>query len=99
MVHRGLDDNDQLTGQCCLIVRIDNTVLLPERAKIQVETPYLSREVEALCIPEVICDPIVINVPGARNPDDLDMTAMVDAVTTSAQARQEIRHEPQYQIH
>ncbi|RUS70944.1 hypothetical protein EGW08_021289 [Elysia chlorotica] len=69
-------------------------VLLAEKARIQVKTPYLSGEVEALCIPEVICDLVVGNVPGARNPDDPDMTPMVGAVTTRAQARQEVRHRP-----
>ncbi|KAK3785125.1 hypothetical protein RRG08_021925 [Elysia crispata] len=94
VVRRGLVDDDQLTGKYCLIVRIDNTVLLAEKARIQVKTPYLSGEVEALCISEVICDLVVGNVPGARNPDDPDMTAMVGAVTTRAQARQEVRHRP-----
>ena len=92
VVRRELVDDDQLTGKCCLIVRIDNTVLLAEKARIQVKTPYMSGEVEALCIPEVICDLVVRNVPSARNPDDPDMTAIVGAVTTSAQARQEVRH-------
>ena len=43
---------------------------------------------------EAIWDLVVGNVPGARNPDDSDMTAMVGAVTTRAQARQEVRHKP-----
>ena len=34
VVRRGLVDDDQLTGKCCLIVRIDNTVLLAEKARI-----------------------------------------------------------------
>ena len=76
-----------------MIVRLDNTVLLAEKARIQVKTPYLSGEVEALCILEVICD-LVGNVPSARNPDDPDLTAMVGAVTTRAQARQEVKHKP-----
>ena len=94
VVRRGLVNDDQLTGKCCLVVRIDNTVLLAEKARIQVKTPYLSGEVEALCIPEVICDLVVGNFPVARNPDDPDMTAMVGAVKTRAQARQEVRHRP-----
>ena len=85
-------DDNQLTGKCCLIVRIDNTVLLAEKARIQVKTPYLSGEVEALCITEAICDLVVGNFPSARNPDDPDMTTMVGALTTRAQARQEVRH-------
>ena len=68
-------------------------MLLAEKVRIQVKIPYLSGEAEALCIPEVICD-LVGNVPGARNPDDPDMTAMVGAVTTRAHARQEVRHKP-----
>ena len=91
VVRRGLVDDDQLTGKCCLIIRIDNTVVLAEKASIQVKTPYLSGEVEALCIPEAICDLIVGNVPVARNPDDPDMTALVGAVKTR------VRHK--YQIH
>ena len=93
VVCRGLVDDDQLTGKCCLIIRIDNTVLLAEKARIQVKTPYLWGEVEALCIPEAICDLVVKNVAGAWNPDGSDMTAMVGAVTR-AQARQEVRHKP-----
>ena len=94
VVRRGLVVDDQLTGKYYLILRIDNTVLLAEKARIQVKTHYLSGEVEALCILEVICDLVVGNVPGARNPDDPNMTAMVRAVTTRAQARQEVRHRP-----
>ena len=91
VIRCGLVDDDQLTGKYSLVVRIDNTLLLAEKARIQVKTPYLSGKVEALCIPEVIRDLVVGNVPGARNPDDPDMTAMVGAVTTRAQARQEVK--------
>ena len=77
-----------------MIVRIDNKVLLAKKARIQVKTPYLSGEVQALCIPEAICDLVMGNVAGARNPHDPDMTAMVEAVTTRVQARQEVRHKP-----
>ena len=91
MVRCGLLDDGQ---NCCLIVRIDNTLLLAEKARIQVKTPYLSGEVEALCMPEAICDLVVGNVPGAWNPDDPDMTAMIGAVTIRAQARQVVGHKP-----
>ena len=87
VVSRRLVEDSQLTGKC-LIVRIDNTVLLAKKARIQVKTPYLSGDVEALCIPEGICDLVTGNVPGARNLDDPDMSVMVGAVTTRAQARQ-----------
>ena len=77
VVSRRLVEDSQLTGKCCLNVRIDNTVLRAEKAKIHVKTRYLSGNVEALCIPEVTCDLVVGNVPGARNPDDPDMSVMV----------------------
>ena len=51
VVNRRLVEDSQLTGKCCLIVRIDNTVLLAEKARIQVKTLYLSGDVKALCIP------------------------------------------------
>ena len=90
VVSRRLVEDSQLTGKCRLIVRIDNTVMLAEKARIQVKTPYLSGDVESSCIPGAICDLVVGNVPGARNPDDPDMSVMVGAVTANAQARQEV---------
>ena len=61
-----LVDDDQLTEKCCLVVRIDNTVLLAEKTRIQVKTPYLSGEVEALCMLEAKCDFVMGNVPVVR---------------------------------
>ena len=94
VVGRRLFEASQLTGKCRLIVRTDNTVLLAEKARIQVKTPYLSGDVESSRIPEAICDLVVGNVPGARNPDDPDMSVMVGAVTSRAQARQEVVRKP-----
>ena len=74
-----------------MLVRIDNTQLLAEKAKIQVKTPYLSGDVEALCIPEAICYLVVGNVPGARNSNDPDMSVMVGYLTAREQARQEFQ--------
>ena len=54
-----------------------NTVLLTEKVRIRVKTSYLSGDEEALRIPETICNLVVGNVPGARNPDDPDVSLMV----------------------
>ena len=94
VVSRWLVGDNQLTGKCCLIGRVDNTVLLAEKVRIHVKTPNLSGDVEVLCISEAICDLVVRNVPGARNADDPDMSVMVGAVTTRAQARQEAARKP-----
>ncbi|GFR86272.1 hypothetical protein ElyMa_002463300 [Elysia marginata] len=56
VVGRQLVDAGQLTGECCLLLRIDNTALLAEKAVINLRTPFLSGEVKALCIPDAICD-------------------------------------------
>ena len=55
VVSRRLVKDSLLMRKCCLIVRIDNTVFLADKARIHVKTPYLSGDVEALCIPEAIC--------------------------------------------
>ncbi|GFR87729.1 zinc finger protein [Elysia marginata] len=87
VVRRKLVDAGQLTGECCLLLRIDNTALLAEKADINFRTPFLSGEVKALYIPDAICDVIVGNVDGARSPEDPDMSVMVGAATTRAQAK------------
>ncbi|GFO26819.1 gypsy retrotransposon integrase-like protein 1 [Plakobranchus ocellatus] len=94
VVRKQLVDASQLTGECCLLLRIDNTALLAEKAVISLRTPFLSEEVKALCIPDAICGVIVGNVEGARSPENPDISVMVGAVTTRAQARCEAVTKP-----
>ncbi|GFN80205.1 hypothetical protein PoB_000671100 [Plakobranchus ocellatus] len=75
--------------ECCLLLRIGNTAMLAEKAVISLRTPFLSGEVKALCIPDAICDVIVGNLEGARSPEDPDMSMVVGAATTRAQAKRE----------
>ncbi|GFO41258.1 Zinc finger protein [Plakobranchus ocellatus] len=89
VVRKQLLDASQLTGECCLLLRIDNTELLAEKAVNSLRTPFLSGEVKALCIPDAICDVIVGNVEGARSLEDPDMSVMVGATTTRAQAKRQ----------
>ncbi|GFR95429.1 zinc finger protein [Elysia marginata] len=51
-------------------------------------------EVKALCIPDAICDVIVGNVDGARSPEDPDVSVMVGAATTKAQAKRDAVMKP-----
>ncbi|GFO19444.1 Pol polyprotein [Plakobranchus ocellatus] len=74
--------------------KADNTALLAEKAAISLRTPFLSGEVKALCIRDAICDIIVGNVEGARSPEDPDMSLMVGASTTRAQAKREAVTKP-----
>ena len=85
VVRRDLVNKGQLTGKTCFILRIDNTMIVAEEAVINVKTPYLSGRVRALCIPNSICDLVIGNVEGARNPDDPDTSVVVGAATTRAQ--------------
>ncbi|GFO42458.1 gypsy retrotransposon integrase-like protein 1 [Plakobranchus ocellatus] len=89
VVRKQLVDASQLTGECCLLLRIDNTALLTEKAVISLRTPFLSGEVKALCIPDAIYDVILGNVEGARmsvmmgTQEDPRILALVDAGRTS----------------
>ena len=47
VVSRRLIEHSQVTGKYCLIVPIYNTVMLAEKARIHVKTPYLSGDLEA----------------------------------------------------
>ncbi|GFN79109.1 Zinc finger protein [Plakobranchus ocellatus] len=89
VVRKQVVDASQLTGECCLLLRIDNTALFGEKAVVSLRTPFLSGEVKALCIPDAIYDVIVGNVEGARSPEDPGMSVMVGAATTTAQAKRE----------
>ncbi|GFN89056.1 gypsy retrotransposon integrase 1-like protein [Plakobranchus ocellatus] len=77
VVLKGLVEEGQLTGESCLLIRIDNTALLAEKVVINLRTPYLCGEVKALCIPDAICDVIVGNVEGPRGPEDPYMSVMM----------------------
>ena len=68
VVRSDLVSDGQLTGrsQACLL--IDGTVREVPIARIHVETPYLTGEVDAMCMKASIYDLIIGNLPGARDP-------------------------------
>ena len=78
---------DQYTGNFVYMLLIDNTLRKVPTAKISIETPYLSGEVEVQCLPDAIYDLIIGNVPGARGPDDPVDPETACAVTTRTQSR------------
>jgi hypothetical protein len=82
--------DEQLTGASRYMVRIDNTLIKVPVAKIQVDTPYITGEVEALCLPDALYDLIIGNVPGARAPENPDPNWQVQesgAVMTRGQVQ------------
>ena len=61
---------DQYTGMFGLIKLADCTVREVPLAKIKVDTPYLTGNVEALCPRDTIYDLIIGNVPEAKDSND-----------------------------
>ena len=52
---------------------IDGTTRTFPVAKVTIDSPYLKDEVDALCIPNALCEVVVGNVNGARDPHDPDL--------------------------
>ena len=78
---------DQYTGEYGFIQLVDNTVRRVPIARVEIDTPYLSGTVEALCLQTPICVVIIGNVPGARRTEDPDANHHLAGVVTRAQAR------------
>ena len=60
----------QYTGKFCNILTIDKRLIRAPMAKIEVDTPYLRKEVEAVCLEDAAYDLVIGNVEGARKPDE-----------------------------
>jgi hypothetical protein len=95
VVKESLVSEEQYTGKHSYMILVDNTVKKVPLVKISVDCPYLCGEVEALCLPNPMCDLIVGNVEGARGADDPDAKWQVSAaVTTRAQSKNEGKYTP-----
>ena len=82
-----LVSKERYTGDFNCMLLIDNTLRKVPIARITVDTPCLSGEVEVQCFPDVIYDLIIGNMAGARSADDPDPSWQeACAVTTRSQA-------------
>jgi transposase InsO family protein len=79
-----------------VIMRLaDNSIRIAQKAKIHVDTPWLTGEVDAVCFPDAPYDLLIGNVRGARPAEDPDpewkdpLDKECCAVTTRAQAKKE----------
>ena len=72
IVKRDLVDEKQFTGNFGLIMTIARDLVKAPIAKISVNTPYFSGDVDALCLKDLLFELIIGNVPGARAPNDPD---------------------------
>ena len=52
------------------MMTVDRMLKRAPIARINIDTPYYARVVEALCLLDPLFDLIIGNIPGARRPDD-----------------------------
>ena len=71
------------------MLMIDSTVLYIPTAICNIDTPFLSGRIEALCVVNPVCDLIVGNVDGVHEPTndnpDIHLANEVHSVYQSAQ--------------
>ena len=95
IVKRELVAEEQLTGKVGYIMTVARTLLKAPFANIEINTPYCSGTVEALCLRDPLYPLIVGNIPGARAPDDPDETWCVEAAAvTRSQAKRSTESKP-----
>jgi len=68
VIRRSLIPDEKLTGLKKRCILIDGTIRQTPVTKIEVETPYFSETLLAVCMKEPICDLIMGNFWGAINP-------------------------------
>uniref|UniRef100_A0A224Z474 Zinc finger protein n=1 Tax=Rhipicephalus zambeziensis TaxID=60191 RepID=A0A224Z474_9ACAR len=70
VVRKNLVRDSELTGRTSPVCLIDGSIRVLPEAKIEVETPYFSGKVTALCMTTPLFDLIIGNIDGARGPND-----------------------------
>ena len=68
---------------------VNQTLIRAPIARIEVDPPFYTGTVEAMCMKDPLFDLIIGNVPGARKPNDPNPEwGVVAAAVTTAQARE-----------
>ncbi|XP_077863375.1 uncharacterized protein LOC144346713 [Saccoglossus kowalevskii] len=73
VVRRELVEDSQLTGESRTCVMMDGTCRKTPVARLDIDTAFYVGEVEALCMRTPVCDLIIGNISGAREPDEPDI--------------------------
>ena len=95
VVKKELVSEEHYTGDFNCMLLIYNTVRKVPIARITIDTPYLSGEVDVQCLPDAIYDLIIGNVPGAPPAEDPDSRwHEACAVTTRSQAMKDRKQTP-----
>ena len=61
---------DDFAGSIGYVMDIDRTLKEAPIAEIKVDTPYSTGVTQAICFRGPLCDPVIGNFSGPRNPDD-----------------------------
>lgn len=70
IIRSDLVNEEQLTGASSLVYLVDGSAKMLPEARIQVDTPYFTGLLTALCMREPLYDLILGNIEGARSPED-----------------------------
>ena len=89
VVRRGLVDEEQLTGAEETCVLIDGTIRRTPVAEIDVETPYFTGRVKAVCMRNPLYDLIIGNIAGVKSEEEVSALSETQAVVTRSQAKKE----------
>ena len=88
VVRESLVPSEMLTGEKRMCVLIDGTVRRNPVAQIEIDTPYFTGSVKAMCMKNPLYDIIVGNVDGAQAVcESTDTKEIGQAVTTRQQAK------------
>ena len=88
VVRKDLVRPDQFTGESMLCILMDGTAREYPQAEIEIDTPYFSGKVLALCMENPIYSLVVGNIEGAREPNDpkVDWRAEQEPLVEKCQA-------------
>ena len=89
IVKRELVDEADFIGKVGYLMTVNRTLIRAPIARSEVDTPFYTETVEAMCMKDPLFDLIIGNVPGARKLNDPNPEwGVVAAAVTRAQARE-----------
>ena len=90
IVRQDLVKEEEITNRTGYMLTVDRTVRRAPMGMVNIDTPYYTGRVEALCLQDPLFNLIVGNIEGARAPEDLDVKwDVAAAVVTRSQARKD----------
>ena len=72
VVKRQFAEDNQLTGEHRYMMMADKTVRKVPHAIININTPFYTGKVNAVCLPDALYDLLIGNIEGAREPNNPD---------------------------